>query len=74
METAKRYSISYFHCPICRFQMTVPRKLCRKRKKGHIKDLYCPNCDKIVKMRENNFITLAEKEKTFTRLNNQGYN
>ena len=62
MKTAKRYTISYFHCPICNLQMTVPRKKSRKREKGHIKDLYCVNCGKVVKMQENKIITLAEKE------------
>lgn len=41
--------------------MTVPRK--RQREKGHIKDLWCPVCQKIVKMEENRLITLEEKEK-----------
>lgn len=53
--------ISRFHCPECGLLMTVPRK--RPREKGHIKDLYCVNCQKIMKMVENEIITLEEKEK-----------
>lgn len=55
-----RVSISQFKCPECGLKMFVPRK--RPREKGHIKDLYCVNCDKMMKMQENDFITLAEKE------------
>ena len=52
--------ISRFHCPECGLLMTVPRK--RPREKGHIKDLYCVNCQKIMKMVENEIITLEERE------------
>lgn len=53
--------ISRFHCQYCNTLMTVPRK--RPRETGHIKDLWCPVCQKIVKMEENRVITLEEREK-----------
>ena len=62
MKTATSYVISYFRCPKCNFQMSIPRKKDRQRAAGHIKDLYCPNCDKIVKMQENAYRTLKEVE------------
>jgi len=62
MRTATSYVISYFHCPKCGFKMSVPRKKRRLRENGHIKDLYCPNCDRVMKMQENAYITLYEKE------------
>ncbi len=62
MRTATSYVISYFRCPQCGFRMSVPRKKKRLRAAGHIKDLYCPNCDKIVKMQENAYRTLEEVE------------
>ena len=61
MKSIKGYTISYFKCPKCGLQMTVPRKKSRQREKGHIKDLYCARCDEIVKMIENDFVTLADK-------------
>lgn len=62
MKNRHEFEISYFKCPFCGLQMTVPRKTGRFRKKGHIKDLYCVKCGKKVKMRENDFKTLYEKE------------
>lgn len=48
----KRYSISECICPECGSKMFVPRKLSRKRERGHVKDIYCPFCKKVVKMLE----------------------
>lgn len=61
MRSIRDYTISYFHCPNCGLQMSVPRRKGKPREKGHIKDLYCAHCDAVVKMTENEIITLAEK-------------
>lgn len=47
----KRYSydISRFLCPDCGNIIPLPRKTKKERESGHIKDLYCPWCDKIQK-------------------------
>lgn len=47
-----KYSISRFECPDCGSNMFVPRQKSRKRKNGHVKDLYCPNCKEEKKMIE----------------------
>jgi hypothetical protein len=52
----RNYTISYFICPECGKALPLPRNKCSKRKKNHIKDLYCVYCKKIVKtveIREN---------------------
>lgn len=48
----RNYSISYFICPECGNVFPLPRKKGSKRNKGHIKDLYCVDCNKIVKTTE----------------------
>ena len=42
------YKKSDFVCPKCGFVIPLPR-VRRQREKGHIKDLYCPRCKKIIK-------------------------
>ena len=44
--------ISNFICPECGLNFPLPRNHGRQRKNGHIKDIYCPKCDKIQKFRE----------------------
>lgn len=48
----KATAISYFLCPSCNHTIPIPRKRNRQRERGHIKDLYCPWCDKVVKTTE----------------------
>ena len=43
------YNISQFLCPECNNIIPLPRKTKSEREKGHIKDIYCPWCDKIQK-------------------------
>lgn len=45
METV----ISQFKCPDCGNIIPIPRRKSRQRPKGHIKDLYCPWCNKVQK-------------------------
>lgn len=44
--------ISLFICPECGGKFPLPRRQSKKREKGHIKDLYCPYCNKVVKTME----------------------
>lgn len=46
------FTISTFKCPECGAEMYVPRKIGHERPKGHIKDLYCWKCKKVMKMQE----------------------
>lgn len=48
----KKYVVSYFVCPECSLEMPLPRMFSKMRKRGHIKDIYCPNCQKITKFVE----------------------
>ena len=57
---ALHYTISYFMCPTCKHILPLPRNKSVKRKKGHIKDLYCIYCNKIteaIEMGEDRYIT-----------------
>lgn len=46
------YVISNFICPCCGGSFPLPRMKGQTRNKGHVKDLWCPNCKKIVKTTE----------------------
>lgn len=46
---ANRFEISKFVCPECGNEFPIPRPKARRRKKDHIKDLYCPFCKQVVK-------------------------
>ena len=48
MRTNK-FEISNFICPDCGSMFPLPRPQSCRRKKEHIKDLWCPHCKKIVK-------------------------
>ena len=48
----KKYNISYFICPECGESFPLPRFQGSQREKGHIKDLYCAFCNKVVKTTE----------------------
>lgn len=43
------YDISQFLCPDCGKTIPLPRRTRRERKSGHIKDIYCPFCNKVQK-------------------------
>lgn len=47
-----QYTISTFTCPECGMRIPLPRFKSYKRKRGHIKDLYCPKCNKVQKTTE----------------------
>ena len=51
-DKKKIRTISNFICPECCLNFPLPRNHGRQRKNGHIKDIYCPKCDKIQKFRE----------------------
>lgn len=44
-----RFEISTFVCPECGNEFPLPRPKSKRRCKGHIKDLWCPYCKKVVK-------------------------
>lgn len=46
------FTISQFKCPECGNVIPIPRKKNRVRENGHIKDLFCPWCNKVQKMIE----------------------
>ena len=46
------FSISYFKCTECGNTIPLPRIKSARRKKNHIKDLYCPFCNEVRKTRE----------------------
>lgn len=46
---ANRFEISQFKCKECGSMFPLPRAKARKRKEGHIKDLWCPFCKQKVK-------------------------
>ena len=42
-------NISRFQCPDCENVIPIPRVKTRVRENGHIKDLFCPWCNKVQK-------------------------
>lgn len=54
MATNRYYNteIHYCMCPSCQNKFPVPRKLNKRRKKEHHKDIWCPFCKKVVTMIE----------------------
>lgn len=52
MSRNRKVSISDFICPGCGNKIPLPRHMNHTREKGHIKDLYCPFCKDIMKMKE----------------------
>lgn len=52
LMVGSKFEISKFVCPKCKNAFPLPRPQSRRRECGHIKDLYCPFCRKIVKTRE----------------------
>ena len=47
-----KFEIVDFVCPECGNKFPIPRPNNKRREKGHIKDLWCPFCEKVVKMKE----------------------
>lgn len=47
-----RFEISKFICKECGGEFPLPRQKARRRTKGHVKDLWCPYCQKVVKTTE----------------------
>lgn len=45
---------SYFICTICDMVIPLSRISGQDRKKGHIKDIYCPKCKTVQKCKEYN--------------------
>lgn len=43
----RTFTISHFLCPECHNVIPLPRKANRSRENGHIKDIYCPYCNKV---------------------------
>ena len=63
--TGNKYEISNFICSECGGKFPLPRAKSMKREKGHIKDLWCPHCKKVVKTIEirpkDVFVSMAGK-------------
>ena len=49
------YTISYFTCDTCGTTLSVPRMKGNYREKGHMKDIWCPKCKKVVTLKENRY-------------------
>ena len=47
MSKRQSYTISHFLCPECGNEIPLPRRSNRNRESGHIKDIYCPYCNKV---------------------------
>ena len=52
MKKHRYMKMSQFICEECGTEIMLPRMHCAQRKKGHIKDLYCPGCKRNAKFRE----------------------
>ena len=56
----QRYmDLSDFICPQCKRRFPIMRNRGRKRKRGHIKDIWCPYCCKVqkfIEIRNDDFI------------------
>ena len=48
----KVHITSYFVCQECNNEMYLPRVPGEMRKRGHIKDIYCPYCKKTTKLKK----------------------
>lgn len=51
----QRFTVSTFICPECGLEFPLPRLRAKQRECGHIKDLYCPRCRKVVKFEERKY-------------------
>lgn len=48
----RNFVISEFHCTECELIIPLPRIHGRQREKGHVKDIWCPKCQRKMKFRE----------------------
>ena len=46
------YFISVLTCPECGNKFPIPRRYSQQRAVGHVKDIYCPFCNKVQKFTE----------------------
>lgn len=46
---------AYLICPECGMEFPIQRRVGRKRKANHIKDLWCTRCGKICKFEESRY-------------------
>ncbi len=46
---SNKFTCDILVCKVCGTRMSVPRNLARRRARGHIKDMWCPRCQKITK-------------------------
>lgn len=63
---ANNFEISQFVCQECGNKFPIPRAKARRRKEGHIKDIWCPFCHKKVKTieyRPRDFVETLSGEK-----------
>ena len=62
---ANHFEISKFICNECGNAFPIPRPKSHRRKKNHVKDLWCPFCKKVVKTTEikpNDYFVSMDKE------------
>lgn len=52
----KNYVTSYFRCQECDMEIPLPRCGGKQRKKGHVKDIWCPRCLKKTKCSETRYM------------------
>ena len=52
MKQGKRFVCDTLVCTICGNKTTVPRMCDRRRARGHIKDMWCPYCQRKTKFKE----------------------
>lgn len=50
-----KYVSTVLKCTECGMIFPIARPKSKRRQDGHIKDLYCPRCNKITKHVENNY-------------------
>ena len=65
----RSYTISKLICPECGNKFPIPRLKSQSRERGHIKDVYCPYCNKTQKMleiRDDDFMP-ESKQNNWTR-------
>lgn len=60
----KKFVTSDFICQECGFKFPLPRRKFKQREKGHIKDIYCPKCNKITKFKEIRFNDFIDDEES----------
>ena len=67
----RSFTISNLICPSCGSSFPIPRLRSNARERGHIKDIYCPFCnrtEKMLEIREQDFV-LETKQNNCTGQN-----